>query len=47
MIIVILTRAITGARAFETRQAITDVPVIMGFWDATVTVRNKISFLHV
>ena len=47
MIIVILTRAITGVCAFETRQAITDVTVIMGFWDATVTVRNKISFLHV
>lgn len=37
MIIVILTRAITGACAFETRPAITDVTVIMVFWDATVT----------
>ena len=47
MTIVILTHAITGACAFETRQAITDVTVIMVFWDVTVTVRNIISFLHV
>ena len=47
MIIVILTRAITGACAFETRQSITNVTVIMVFWDATVTVREKISFFDV
>ena len=42
MIIVTLTRAITGACAFETREAITDVTVIMVFWGATVTVKKKI-----
>ena len=47
MIIAILTRAITGECAFETRETTTDVTVIMVFWDATVTVREKIPFLDV